>query len=89
VSEDSFDTRSGIGTRSVQTVNRTIHIKEVEWGRMSDRTDRLLAVLVILLALLVVSQTTVVPRNQLLDSIGLVSGVLAIVFALAELVTAF
>ena len=56
---------------------------------MSDRTDRLLAVLVMLFALLVVSQTTVVPRNQLLGSIGLVFGVLAIVFALTELVKAF
>ena len=43
---------------------------------MSDRTDRLLAVLVILLSLLVISQTTVVPRNQLLGTIDLVvSGV--------------
>jgi hypothetical protein len=53
---------------------------------MSDRTDRLLAVLVILLALLVVAQTTVVPRNQLLGTIGLLFGVSAIVYALFELV---
>ena len=53
---------------------------------MSHRTDRLLAVLVILLALLVVAQTTVVPRNQLLGTIGLLFGVLAIVYALVELV---
>lgn len=52
---------------------------------MSDRTDRLLAVLVILIALLVVSQTTVVPRNQLLGTIGLLFGVSAIVYALFEL----
>ena len=54
--------------------------------RMSHRTDRLLAVLVILLALLVVAQTTVVPRNQLLGTIGLLFGTLAIVYALVELV---
>jgi succinate-acetate transporter protein len=53
---------------------------------MSDRTDRLLAVLVILIALLVVSQTTVVPRNQLLGTIGVFVGAFAIVYALAELV---
>jgi succinate-acetate transporter protein len=56
---------------------------------VSDRTDRLLAVLVMLLAVLVVSQTTVVPRNQLLGTIGLLVGAFAIVFALAELVNAF
>lgn len=52
---------------------------------MSDRTDRLLALHVILMALLVVSQTTVVPRNQILGSIGVLFGAIAIVFALAEL----
>ena len=52
---------------------------------MSDRTDRLLAVLVALLALLVVSQTTVVPRNQLLGTIGLLFGAAAIVYALVEM----
>jgi hypothetical protein len=56
---------------------------------MSDRTDRLLALHVILLALLTVSQTTVVPRNQLLGTIGVVSGAIAIVFALVELKQAF
>ena len=56
---------------------------------MSDRTDRLLAVLVMLMALLVVSQTTTVPRNQLLGTIGLLFGAIAIVYALAELVKAF
>lgn len=55
---------------------------------MSDRTDRLLAVMVILLALLVVSQTTVVPRNQLLGTIGLVFGVITTLYALFELVKA-
>jgi hypothetical protein len=52
---------------------------------MPDRTDRLLAVLVMLLALLVVSQTTVVPRNQLLGSLGLLFGAGAIVYAFGEL----
>lgn len=53
---------------------------------MSNRTDRLLAVLVMLMALLVVSQTTVAPRNQLLGTVGVLSGALAIVFAAVELV---
>lgn len=52
---------------------------------MSHRTDRLLAIHVILLALLVVSQTTVVPRNQVLGSIGVLVGALAIGYALNEL----
>lgn len=56
---------------------------------MSDRTDRLLALHVILMALFVVSQTTVVPRNQLLGSIGIVLGTLAIISALVELKNAF
>lgn len=56
---------------------------------MTDRTDRLLALIVILLAVLVVSQTTVVPRNQLLGSIGLLVGALTIVVAVAELVSAW
>ncbi len=51
---------------------------------MSDRTDRLLALHVILLALLTVSQTTVVPRNQLLGAIGVAFGAIAVVFALVE-----
>lgn len=51
---------------------------------MSDRTDRLLALHVILMALFVVSRTTVVPRNQLLGSIGIVLGTLAIIYALVE-----
>ncbi|SFR97356.1 hypothetical protein SAMN05216559_1838 [Halomicrobium zhouii] len=56
---------------------------------MSNRTDRLLAVLVMLMAVLVISQTTVVPRNQLLGTIGLVFGVSAIVYSLFELVEIF
>ncbi|GAA0659238.1 hypothetical protein [Salarchaeum japonicum] len=55
---------------------------------MSDRTDRLLALLVILLALLVVAQTTTVPRNQLLGTIGVITAALTIIYALAELVAA-
>lgn len=54
-------------------------------NHMSDRTDRLLALHVILMALLVVSQTTVVPRNQILGSIGVLFGAVVIVYALAEL----
>jgi len=53
---------------------------------MSDRTDRLLAVLVILSGILVVSQTTVVPRNQLLGTIGLGAGTLAVLYGLFEFV---
>lgn len=56
---------------------------------MSDRTDRLLAVLVVLVALLLISQTTVVPRNQLLGTIGLLVSAVAIVFALIELARTF
>ena len=52
---------------------------------MSDRTDRLLALYVILMALLVVSQTTVVPRNQLLGSIGILFGAVAVICAVIEL----
>jgi uncharacterized membrane protein HdeD (DUF308 family) len=52
---------------------------------MSDRTDQLLAVLVILMAVLVVAQTTVAPRNQLLGAIGLLSGIGAIIYAFVEL----
>ncbi len=56
---------------------------------MSDRTDRLLALHVILMALLVVSQTTVVPRNQTLGSIGVLFGAVVVVYALAEFKRAF
>jgi hypothetical protein len=48
----------------------------------------LLALHVVLLALLVVSQTTVSPRNQLLGTIGLLVGSLAAVYALREFVNA-
>ena len=60
----------------------------MECEHMPDRTDRLLAVLVILLAVLVVAQTTVVPRNRTLSTIGLSARVIAIVYALTELVKA-
>ena len=56
---------------------------------MTDRTERLLAVLVILMALLVVAQTTVVPRNRLLSTIGIFFGAIAIVFALTEFLKTF
>ena len=60
-------------------------LTELLWSQaMSDRTDRLLALHVILLALLTVSQTTVVPRNQLLGTIGIAFGAIAIVLALVE-----
>ena len=72
----------------IQRKNRSIHINEVKCRHMSDRTDRLLAILVILLAVLVVAQTTVVPRNRTLSTIGLLTGVIAIVYALTELVKA-
>lgn len=51
---------------------------------MTERTDRLLGVVAILLALLVVSQTTVVPRNQVLGSIGLVVGAVAAAYAFVQ-----
>lgn len=53
---------------------------------MSDRTDRLLSVLVVLVALLLVAQTTVVPRNRLLGTIGIVVAVVAILYALVQIV---
>lgn len=56
---------------------------------MSNSTDRLLAVLVILVSMLVVAQTTSVPRNPLLGNIGLLVGVTSIVFALFQLVDSF
>ncbi|MBP1987630.1 hypothetical protein [Halolamina salifodinae] len=56
---------------------------------MTDRIERLLAVLVILIALLVVAQTTVVPRNRLLSTIGIFFGSLAVVYALMELLMTF
>ena len=56
---------------------------------MSPRTDRLLSIHVVLLALLVVSQTTTVPRNPLLGAIGLVCGSLAVVFGFAELLDSY
>ena len=55
---------------------------------MSDRTDRLLALHVVLMSLLVVSQTTVVPRNQLLGGIGVCVGAIAIIVALLEFIPA-
>ncbi|WP_175424061.1 hypothetical protein [Haladaptatus sp. W1] len=56
---------------------------------MSDRTDRLLAALVILVALLLVSQVTVVPRNRLFGTISIGVAVVAILYALAEIADTF
>lgn len=56
---------------------------------MSDRTDRLLAAHVILLSILVVSETTIVPQNQLLGTIGILVGTLTILYAFSELVKSF
>ncbi len=53
---------------------------------MTERTDRLLSVLVILVALLLIAQTTSVPRNELLGTIGLVTGGLSIGYAASQIV---
>lgn len=66
-------------------MEQVIYILGIGDSRMTDCTDRLLAVLVILIALLVVSQTTVVPRNQMLGTIGFLIGAIAIVYALAQI----
>lgn len=55
---------------------------------MSQRIERLLALHVVLLALLVVSQTTVSPRNQLLGTLGLLTASVAAVYAVREFVNA-
>lgn len=49
---------------------------------MSARTERLLAVLVVLAAVSVVAQTTVVPRNRTLGTLGIAVAAVAIVYAL-------
>jgi hypothetical protein len=56
---------------------------------MTDRIERLLAALVILMALLVVAQTTVVPRNRLLSTIGIVFGTVAVVYGFTEFLKTF
>ncbi|WP_435155917.1 hypothetical protein [Haladaptatus sp. DFWS20] len=53
---------------------------------MTVRTDRLLSVLVILVSLLLIAQTTTVPRNQLLGTIGLITGGLSIGYAASQIV---
>lgn len=55
---------------------------------VSQRIERLLALHVVLLALLVVSQTTVSPRNQLLGTLGLLTASVAAVYAVREFVNA-
>ena len=72
-----------------QTRHHLAYICGDEGENMSDRTDRLLAVIVVLLAVLVVAQTTVSPRNQLLGSIGILFAGGAIVYALAEIAGSF
>ncbi len=52
---------------------------------MTDRTDRLLSILIVLVALLLVAQTTVVPRNQLLGKIGITVGSITIGYALIQI----
>ncbi len=54
--------------------------------RVTVRTDRLLSVLVILVSLLLIAQTTTVPRNQLLGTIGLITGGLSIGYAASQIV---
>ncbi|WP_423745670.1 hypothetical protein V5735_06845 (plasmid) [Haladaptatus sp. SPP-AMP-3] len=56
---------------------------------MNDRTDRLLATLVVLVALLLVSQVTVVPRNRLFGTISIGVAVVAILYALIEIADMF
>ena len=53
---------------------------------MAERTDKPLRVIVILLALLEISQTTVLPRNRLLGTIGLLVGSSAIFHAILQIV---
>lgn len=55
---------------------------------MAERIDQPLWVLVILVALLVISQTTVVPRNQPLGTIGLLVGGLSIGYAVSQIAAA-
>lgn len=52
---------------------------------MAGQLERPLWVLVVLVALLVISQTTVSPRNRLLGTVGLVVGGVSIGYALAEM----
>ncbi|WP_231184162.1 hypothetical protein [Haladaptatus sp. DYF46] len=56
---------------------------------MTDRTDRLLAILVLLVALLLVSQVTVVPRNELLGAISMGVAVVAILYAFGQIADTF
>jgi hypothetical protein len=56
---------------------------------MTDRTDRLLSILVILVAFLVISQSFLVPENLLLELLILVVGVIAIGYAVIQFLDAF
>ena len=51
---------------------------------MADRTDRLLSLLVILVALLVVAQTNLTPPGLAWDLTGLIVGAAAIVYAVVQ-----
>jgi hypothetical protein len=53
---------------------------------MTERTDRLLAVLVILVALLLITQTTELASESISSTIGIVGGGMAVGYALKELV---
>ena len=52
---------------------------------MAERTDRLLSVLVLLVALLLVSQVTVVPRNRLLSAVGIGLAAVSTAYALVQI----
>lgn len=54
---------------------------------MTDRTDRLLSVLVVLVALLVVTQTIFVPPGLLADIVIFAFGAIAIVYGLVQVLT--
>ena len=67
------------------SISRTAYHDDVGSEHMTDRTDRLLAILVLLVALLLVSQVTVVPRNELLGAISMGVAVVAILYALGRI----
>ena len=52
---------------------------------MTERTDRLLAVLIILVALLLITQATVVPRNRLFAALALPVAAVTIGYAVVQL----
>lgn len=87
---DWYPTVGAVGLRcAIERVNQAIHVLIVMGGRMTDRTDRLLSVLVVLVALLLVAQATVVPRNRLLSRIGIIVAAIAIVYSLIQIADTF